>query len=233
MKSDSLANFRKSQQRVAPVKQASQPTDAYSLYPAFPVGAVLCKWGSKFSARRLATQPIVRIDGDVGVLWNELHQSLDAALASLDCSTHWIDIRQALRPEAEIEQLVKPFLGGSDPLFGTRFTGHLIDFFNREGLASLVPKPQSELTILYGCGAGLVNWDGPLLYVDLPKNELQYRSRAGVISNLGVEDSKTSPQQQYKRFYFVDWPALNRHKEQILPRSIGLSTNNNPPAPLS
>jgi mannose-6-phosphate isomerase class I len=40
---------------------------------------------------------------------------------------------------------------------------------------------------------------------------LQYRSGAGRATNLGCTATQ-DPKTQYKRFYFVDWPVLNRHK---------------------
>ncbi len=122
-----------------------------------------------------------------------------------------------MRPPDEIEALVAPFLGGDDPVFGTRFTGNLSDFFDPQRLTDLRPDPHADLSILYGAGAALAGWDGLLAYVDVPKNEIQFRARAGSIANLAAV-APDDPKRMYKRFYFVDWPALNRHKQALLPR---------------
>jgi hypothetical protein len=128
----------------------------------------------------------------------------------------WHAIDAALRPQAAVEALVAPFLGGDDPLFGTRFSGSLADFFDADRLAHLQPDLDAVLNIVYGCGAALAGWDGLLVYVDVPKNEIQYRSRAGSVTNLGM-GRPLSSKEMYKRFYFVDWVALNRHKARLLP----------------
>jgi mannose-6-phosphate isomerase class I len=126
----------------------------------------------------------------------------------------WRDVRDAMRPAEEIEKMIGPFLGGNDPLFGKRTTLTLQDFFNPVLLSHIQPDPEVTLNILYGPGAALAGWKGFLVYFDLPKNEFQYRARAGSVSNLGAV-SPDDPKKMYKRSYFVDWIVLNRYKAQI------------------
>ena len=143
---------------------------------------------------------------------------LNIELERLGTHAAWFDVAVALRPAAEFDALVAPFLGGDDPLFGTRFTGTLPDFFDPEKLSALRASVEAaETSIVYGCGAALVGADGFLVYVDVPKNEIQFRSRAGSVRNLGASQA-ADPKVMYKRFYFVDWVALNGHKAVQLPR---------------
>src|SRR5262249_5309215 len=140
------------------------------------------------------------------------------SLGALGFRAEWIDVRQALLPRNEINRLIEPFLGGDDPLFGTRNTGELRSFFAPEHLRDLGRRFLStERAILYGTGAALAATEGCLVYVDVPKNEIQFRSRAGSITNLGAWEPEGA-KQMYKRFYFVDWPPLRTHQAALLPR---------------
>ena len=113
--------------------------------------------------------------------------------------------------------MLELFLGGNDPLFGSRFTGNLKDFFEPAKLEAILPDETANLSIIYGCGAALVDWDGLVVYLDVPKNEIQFRARAGIPTNLGVFEA-LEPKAAYKRSYFVDWVALNAHKAKLLER---------------
>jgi mannose-6-phosphate isomerase class I len=222
--------FRKTRQRLAPTTPTGPFDDNYQLYPAFPVPPESIHLGFDALASRLTTLQTVRIDGYVGVFWEHFRSQLAAALARLSVVPIWIDISQAQKSPSEIDSIVTPYLGGDDPLFGTRYGGQLIDFFDSQRLSDITPSTNGEITILYGCGAALANWDGPLIYVDLPKNELQFRSRAGSVHNFG-SDRGDSPKRQYKRFYFVDWPVLNRHKARLIDHVDWFVDEQQPAAP--
>jgi len=200
---------RKTSQDVMPTHRGTRP-DHYDIYPTFPLSMIELGWAGL--AAKLADASCVMIDGYGGVLWEQMRHQLDAALKRLGRKVVWFDMCDYYRPEDEINALTASALGGDDPLFGTRFAGGLQDFFCAD-----LPTPDAPLSIVYGCGAALCHWEGPLVYMDVPKNEIQFRSRAGAVLNLGASQPD-SPKAMYKRFYFVDWVVLNAHKAQLLSR---------------
>jgi len=206
--------WRKTTQHLLPAQRTLADADArpgqYNIYPALHLGSGQIEGGFAALARRLAGARQVVIDGYPGVLWDDLRERLTAALYALGVRTHWVDVASALKPSAAIEAMLAPYLGGDDPIFGFRYPGTLADFFDRRALAALQPA-EADLNILYGCGAALAGWQGLLLYVDVPKNEIQFRQRARSVTCFGAAqalDAKVA----YKRSYFVDWVAANRHK---------------------
>lgn len=212
-----LGAFRKTSQPLAPARPVSPAPGIYNIYPAFPAGQGKIGLGyDALAAQLLATKPKrIIIDGFGDILWQHFVAPLDAAFRRRQIQANWQNVQAALLPESKVNQFISPFLGGNDPIFGTRFTGSLRDFFDPEKLRHMKPDNESALNVIYGAGAALANWPGLLVYVDVPKNEIQFRSRAGSISNLGASQPD-DPQKMYKRFYFVDWPVLNHHKSQLL-----------------
>ena len=125
------------------------------------------------------------IDGHVGVSWDRFQAQLDQALRQQGVDAHWVSVTKALRPTEEIHRLIEPFLGDEDPIFDTRFSGTLSDFFDAQDLTLKIDRPASEMVIYFGTGAALITEQAYLVYVDVPKNEIQYRARAGSVHNLG------------------------------------------------
>ena len=197
---------------MTPLPKRKPPTvpGAPDIYPCHSIVCGEIQQGYETLAAHLGDRPLTLIDGYAGVSWQDLREGLLAAglkariIATADC----------LKPAAEIERLLRPFLGGDDPLFGSRFTGKLADFFDASALARARDEITAQPTIVYGIGAFLFG-DGCRVYIDLPRNEAQYRSRAGDYRNIGATDG-ADPKAQYKRMYFVDWPALNRHKSRFV-----------------
>jgi mannose-6-phosphate isomerase class I len=194
---------------------------AYNIYPGYPVSPGEIQLGFAPLAQRLAAAQQIIIDGMGGVLWEDFRERLERALASCGVKFEWLDVRQALKPAAEIGRLIEPYLGGNDPLFGTRSRRALRDFFDSEKLLSLQSRlTGGERVIVYGTGAALVTpptSPSVIVYLDVPKNEIQFRARARSITNLGA-DKPEEPKRMYKRFYFADWPALRAHSAELLPR---------------
>jgi mannose-6-phosphate isomerase class I len=201
-----------------PREVLASPPGRYNIYPAYPLEAGKIELGYPSLVQSIIDQgkKVIILEGFPGVIWGQVQQQLSAAFSSYNIRVAWQAVDKALLPAADIDQLVAPFLGGDDPLFGFRFSGGLRDFFDQEALANIELNPQADINIIYGTGAALAGWKGYQIYFDVPKNEIQFRVRAKSVKNIGVVDP-LPPKQAYKRSYFVDWVVANRHKAELLP----------------
>lgn len=208
---------RKTTQHLIPLNKPETLPGKYDIYPAFSMGPGKILEGFDQLAEVLTGHKSIVVDGYIGVDWPEFTEKLGKALNRRGMAVSFSCIDAALKPLPEIMEMTGPFMGDDGSIFGKKYSGKLDDFFEQDKLSRIKPADNGGMNILYGSGAALADWEGPLLYIDLPKNELQFRSRAGGVQNLGnvnPGDAKA----MYKRFYFVDWIALNKHKEQLLPR---------------
>jgi len=194
----------------------------YEITPTFPVQGTLSNSYTDLVAH-LITHNIHSIDGFVGVDWATIIPKLKQEFEKQGVTPRFIAMDSALKTESAIQELVAPYLGGDDPLFGKKAGIQLIEYFDTQKLADLqtiranAESIQAEYTIFYGPGASLVDTSSQLMFIDLPKNVLIQRMRAGEASNLGCS-RQTNQKETYKRYYFVDWEILNRHKRSILSR---------------
>jgi predicted NBD/HSP70 family sugar kinase/mannose-6-phosphate isomerase class I len=212
-----INKFRKSLQPLLPIQKSSAIKDSYDVFPAYKLAIGKIETGFDALAKEIALHKTVVIDGYSGVLWDEFINQLNKALIATNVNPIWFDIISCLKPEMLINEMLTDNLNGNDPVFGKRYTGELADFYESEKIKLLKPDNQADICIVYGCGASLCKWEGLLIYLDIPKNEIQYRMRAQRIFNLGTNCISENTQ-MYKRFYFVDWPVLNNHKKQLLPQ---------------
>ena len=212
-----MSEIRKTTQYLIPVEKKAPAAGEYDIYPVHDLGAGSVSSDYRELARRIAGCGTVIVDGYVGVRFDDFVSRLNEALAALGVKALWWSVDSALKSPEEVDKLIEPYLGGDDPIFGFRAKLSLSDFFDAGKLAAIRPDDSAQLNIIYGTGAALAGWEGTLVYLDIPKNEIQFRSRAGSVRNLGAA-CPDAPKKMYKRFYFIDWVVLNRHKKALLPR---------------
>ncbi|PSL30918.1 class I mannose-6-phosphate isomerase [Chitinophaga ginsengisoli] len=209
-------NWRTSGQYLLPLQQTTVP-EGYNIYPTHALGRGKINEGYETLAAWIVTQRRVQIDGYTGILWEQIQHSLDEIFSRQSLKVQWHFTAAALKDEATIEQMVRPFVGEPGTVWGTRTSLQVADFFQEEKLAAMQSQPGYDLHIVIGTGAALIQQDIPLIYLDMPKNELQYRMRAGAVTNLGSTKTGTATE-MYKRAYFVDWVVLNNYKQSLADR---------------
>lgn len=206
---------RKTEQFLLPTEKEAGKPGVYDLYPALNIGEGKIKTGLDSLVLELKSESALRIDGFIGVFFEDLKSSIDEGYKKQGLKVNWIFMDELLKPESVIDEMIAPWLGGDDPIFGKRTSLNLEDFLDSDKMEYAEQDRNTHVNIAIGPGAGLLNWEGPLLYVDLPKNELQFRARAKSIKNLGAA-APFEIKPMYKRFYFVDWVVLNKHKKNVL-----------------
>ena len=207
---------RQTKQFLAPIKKGSNSKNSYNIYPSYHTSEGEIHKGYDKLVNEIIHKEYVILDGYIGTDWKEIINNFTKIISSKGKSISTIFIDDFLKTEEDILQIISPFLGGNDPVFGRITTLNLNDLFNKKELENLSFKEDTDIKIIYGSGASLVNKEGFLIYFDLPKNELQYRMRSGSVTNIGLKSTKDL-KQMYKHFYFIDWVLLNKEKKRLLP----------------
>ncbi|MEO6549915.1 MAG: ROK family protein [Ferruginibacter sp.] len=207
--------WRKTSQDLLPANTIALSSDAaaYNIYPFCNIGDGKIFSGYGSLAAWMATQQFIMIDGYGGNDWKMIQSKLAEYFNARHLRVCWYEMHRFQKPVDTINEMITPFLGEHDSVWGTRTNLTISDFYDVSALDNIKKDSGFDLTIIIGTGAALANWE-TLIYVDLPKNEIQYRMRAGSITNLG-NDLLEAPALMYKRFYFVDWVVFNNHREQI------------------
>jgi mannose-6-phosphate isomerase class I len=205
--------IRKTEQALLPVTLPEAP-EYYRLYPHTELTPGVIGLGYESLANVLSQHETNVLEGYCGILWDDVRRQLEPHFKQLATTVAWHDVKYALKDKAEIDAMVSPYLGDDD-VFAMRHPGTLQDFFDEEIFEQILAKPDANINIIYGAGASLAKWQGFKVFLEVPKNEIQFRARAQSITNL-FESKPHNPKLMYKRFYFLDWILLNRHKETLL-----------------
>jgi mannose-6-phosphate isomerase class I len=160
---------------------------------------------------------VVAVECYLGVLTSEMRDALAAALAPVTV----VAAEDALLPANELSRELAPYLG-DDPVFGRISPLGLESFFTPERVAALrapVARVEHGIALVVGTGATIVAPDADVVvYADITRWEIQQRQRRHQIGNVGANNAAAPAAELYKRGYFVDWPAADRWKNELLDR---------------
>lgn len=188
-----------------------------NLYPSFQIPKEKVETGLDTLAKKNALNKKAIIDGISVVCWTEFRKQLNAALVAQGTMPLWYEVTSCLKGEDVIDEMIRESLNDDDNVLGKELPGELIDFFDPQKLALLKADADADISIVYGTGAALSNWDGPLVYLDVPENEIQYQMKVESIRNPATSKLRDNGQ-MCSRFHFLNWPVLNRHMQQLLPK---------------
>lgn len=146
------------------------------------------------------------------------HEELWSELKALNVG-HAFNTSAIFKTVDEVKQMTYPYIT-DDRLFGFRANFSMADLLDAQKLQNLRDELAglSGVVLVYGHGAAVVAPDADLLiYADMPRWEIQMRSRKHEVCGLGVDNYAEAPSYHYKRGYFVDWNVCDKLKKQLLP----------------
>jgi mannose-6-phosphate isomerase class I len=184
----------------------------YDPEPRYPVadGEVEVGYGALADELARDGNRTLAIDGPAALPWDRFVVGLVDELGRRNLTAELVDARRFLAPWEEIERRTASSILPGDPVFGRVFDGALSELFDE------LPAVGSrrELIVVFGPGSAFVEHD-LLWYADLPKRMSLSAVRSGEAGNIGQPAGQAGTEQ---RLFFVDWPVLDRHKQELLPR---------------
>lgn len=211
---DEQRPYRATGQFLMPPEISYSKRGEYDIYPGQNIGPGKIHYSAVGFADRVGPVPILLIDGVEGVFWERIEDQLTKAYAQYGKSLLFVETSSFFKEEKELREIIAPFLNDDDPVFGRITDLRLEDWFRR---IPVVTPRDGFTTVVIGPGASFFHPDAPLAFVELPKNEFQFRLRADTTSCLGFS-AHWDKKQMYKQAFFVDWEVLGTHKREILDR---------------
>ena len=135
-------------------------------------------------------------------------------------------LKEALRPDAVIETReanksrdeVRAMLAadqGDDRVFAVMSHRKVEDYFDAAKVEALKSRiaASSGVVLVYGVAAAVCCRESDVyVYADMARWEIQMRFRSGRLSNWLDDNAGEDALRLYKRGFFADWRALDRHK---------------------
>jgi mannose-6-phosphate isomerase class I len=183
----------------------------YDPEPRYPVvdGEVQVGFGALAADVARRRPGVLAVDGPATLPWKRFSASLDGALRAVGLKSRLLDVRGFLAPWDEIRRRTAAAELPGDPIFARTFEGSLAELFDE--LPSAEVAAEDDLILAFGPGSGLVDHD-VLWYADLPKRLSLDAVQRGHAGNVGQPPRAAGSEQ---RLLFVDWPLLDRHKQEL------------------
>lgn len=165
--------------------------------------------GYRSAVASLTPGQIIAIDGPTAVDWDLTVSGLCDELATRGLAAKQFDLRECFAAWPDILALTGSAVLEDDPDFAPLSQASLADFF------AALPEPEAApgaVTVVFGPGAALVGHDR-LWYADLPKRYAEAAITAGTGRNL-AQPAGTGPGTT-RRLFYLDWPILDRHRDEI------------------
>lgn len=188
-------------------------TRPYTATPCYPPAGrpIVSGWDALAASLRPNTS-LVAIDGPVVAGWPDLVSGLGQALEQRGLEAGFMEMRRWLLPWGRIQELTSSYELRDDPDFDYLASGQLSDLVRPP---SHLEVKAGGVLVVYGPGASLVPHD-VLWYADLPKRYAEAAVVSGVGLNVG-QPAGNGPGTT-KRLFFIDWPLLDRHRDEIVSR---------------
>jgi len=204
---------------ISDMHEGHTPRGRYDTQPTVPLpaGARILRGAEGWRAIADAVQ---QRDGAASVILVDSYPGTDvpalrAQIADALPGWNLVDVEQAARPVAEVEQLIAPNLT-DDRVFGVMSHFTLGDFYDAGELDALASRTEPN-TVVIGWGGALLRdslEDPVTVLVDMDRWEIQLRQRAGA-TNWRADNAREDNLRKYKRGFFVEWRTADRHKRTL------------------
>lgn len=186
------------------------PGTRYEARPCYPAAGHVAQ-GYESLAESMEPGTIVAADGSPAADWEAFSNGIESAARAAGRDVRLVDLRIQYPQWNEMLSRTSDSIIEGDPHLARLYGGTVADLV---APCAVEPPPDPTTTVVFGPGAALVANADQVWYCDLAKRHRLGRLTAGP-TVLGRPDDQ---QPDFRRMVFVDWPAVDRHREQLVER---------------